>query len=104
MVPTNETGELTAAATAENMAALLMPPPPPPDAASGLPGGVADRLVGDLTSLASKYTGLVSQPELPPNCPAWATQLKSCEVRDAAGEGSVHLIPSTEIKMVVNIF
>ena len=80
MIQASETGELTAAATAENMAAFLMPPPPPPDGAGGLSGGVADRLVGDLSSLASKYGCLISQPELPPNCPSWATQLKNCEV------------------------
>ncbi|GFR66672.1 calcium-responsive transcription factor-like [Elysia marginata] len=78
MVQANESGELAAAA-AENVAAFLMPPPAPPDAGIGLSGGVADRLVGDLSSLASKYGCLISQPELPPNCPSWATQLKNCE-------------------------
>ncbi|RUS75636.1 hypothetical protein EGW08_016607 [Elysia chlorotica] len=79
MIHAGETGELTATATTDNMAAFLMPPPPVPDGAVGLSGGVTDRLVGDLSSLATKYNCLISQPELPPNCPSWATRLKNCE-------------------------
>ncbi|GFO28374.1 calcium-responsive transcription factor-like [Plakobranchus ocellatus] len=75
MVQAAETGELTATATADNMAAFLMPPPPVPDRSSHLVGGLDDRLMGDL----SKYGGLIGEHTLPPNCPAWATQLKNCE-------------------------